>query len=105
MIIEIDDEVSSYILSKVIHDEDKTLNDTIRRLLGFDKAGVTSTIKPLPQRPRIVEGRRKPKADLKKLVNAGVLKEGQILHLRNYQRHRFPDSEATIHQGPCSRMG
>jgi hypothetical protein len=107
MIIEIDDEVSSYILSKVVHDVDKTLNDTIRRLLGFDKAGVTSTLKSLPQRrPQIVEGRRrKPWADLKKLVNSGDLKEGQILHLRNFQRLRVPDSEATIYQGALLKDG
>jgi hypothetical protein len=104
--IRIDEEVYSYLQSKAIPFEDKTPNDTIRRIFGFDKAGVTSTIKSFPQRsPRIVEGIRKPKASLSELVNAGVLKEGQILHLRNYQRLKFPDSEATIHQGALLKDG
>ena len=104
MKIEIDEEVYAALKDKAIPFEDKTPNDVIRRLLGFDDAPAPLLIKSPPQRvPRKVADRRKPKADLNELVNAGVLKEGQILHLRNYQRVKFPDSEATIHQGALLR--
>ncbi len=99
-IIEIDEEVYSYLQSKAIPYEDKTPNETIRRLFGFDKAAVPSRFKSLPQRgPLKVEGRKKPKASLAELVNAGFLEEGQMLHAGDYQGRKIPDSEATIHQG------
>jgi len=96
--IELDDEVYDYIRSKGILYEDKTENDTVRRLFGFGKKAIPQQPMPPPQEkfPMIV-GQKKPKASLVKLVNAGVLKEGQILHMR-YQGGKIADSEATIHQ-------
>ena len=104
--IEIDEEVYAYLQSKAIPYEDKNPNDTIRRLFGFDKKAIPSRLIPLPQvRSRKVEGRKKPKASLIELVNAGLLEEGQILHVRDYQRREIPDSEATVHQGGLLRDG
>ena len=105
-IIEIDGEVYSYLQSKAIPYEEKTPNDTIRRLLGLDKAAVPSRPKSLPQKtPRKIEGRKKPKASLLELVNAGILEDGQKLHARDYQGREIPDSEATIHLGGLLKDG
>ena len=96
--IELDDEIYDYVLSKAIPYEDKTMNDTIRRLIGFDKNAIPQRPMPLPQeKSRMIVGQKKPKASLIELVNAGKLKEGQILHMR-YQGRKIADSEATIHQ-------
>lgn len=104
--IEIDEEVYAYLQSKAIPYEDKNPNDTIRRLFGFDKKAIPSRLIPLPQmRSRKVEGRKKPKASLIDLVNAGLLEEGQILHVRDYQGREIQDSEATVHQGGLLRNG
>lgn len=105
-IIEIDDEVYDYLQSKAIPYEDKTPNDTLRRLFGFDKAAMPLRIIPMPkENSRGVKVRKKPKANLIKLVNEGLLEEGQILHLRDYQGRKIEDSEATIHQGGLIRDG
>jgi len=105
-IIEIDDEIFEYLLSKAIPYEDKTPTDTLRRLFGFDKKAVTEQPKTLPQtRSRTVQGRKQHKASLVELVNAGFLKEGQILHLRDYQRREIPDSEAKVHHAGLLRDG
>ena len=47
----------------------------------------------------MLQGRKKPKASLIELVNAGFLEEGQILHVRDYQGREISDSEATVYQG------
>lgn len=104
--IEIDEEIYAYLKSKAIPYEDKSPNDTIRRLFGFDKKPTPHHLISLPQtRARKVRGRKKPKASLIELVNAGLLEEGQILHVRDYQGREIPDSEATIHQGRLLRKG
>ncbi len=104
--VEIDEEIYDYLLSKAIPYEDKTPNDTIRRLFGFDKKALPQRIISLPQvKIRKVEGRKKPKASLTELVNAGFLEEGQILHARDYQDREIPDSEVTVHQGGLLRDG
>jgi hypothetical protein len=104
--IEIDEEVFAYLQSKAIPYEDKNPNDTIRRLFGFDQKAISSRVISLPQvRSRKVEGGKKRKASLIELVNAGLLEEGQILHVRDYQGRKIPDSEAMIHQGRLHRDG
>ena len=104
--IEIDDEVFDYLLGKAIPYEDKTPNDTIRRLFGFEKKAVPMPPITLPrERSRVIQDRKKRKASLIELVNAGGLDEGQILHLRDYHRRDIPDSEATLHQGGLLRDG
>jgi len=105
-IIEIDDEIFEYLLAKAIPYEDKTPNDTIRRLFGFDKKAIPEQPITLPQaRSRTVHGRKQPKASLVELVNAGFLKQGQILHLRDYQRREIPESEAKVHHSGLLRDG
>jgi len=104
--IEIDEEIYAYFQSKAIPYEDKSPNDTIRRLFGFDKKAIPMRPIPLPQaRPRMLQGRKKPKASLIELVNARYLEEGQILHLRDYRKREIPDSEATVHQGRLLKDG
>jgi hypothetical protein len=104
--IEIDEEVYAYLQSKAIPYEDKNPNDTIRRLFGFDNKAIPQRPIPLPQeRPRMLQGRKKPKASLIELVNAGFLEEGQILHVRDYREREIPDSEATVHQGRLLKDG
>ena len=104
--IEIDEEVYAYLQSKAIPYEDKNPNDTIRRLFGFDKKAIPSRVIPLPQvRSRKVDGGKKRKASLIELVNAGLLEEGQILHVRDYQQREIQDSEAMVHQGGLLRGG
>jgi hypothetical protein len=104
--IEIDDEVYGHILSKALPYEDKTPNDTIRRLFGFDNEAIPQQPMPLPQeRSRMVQGGKKPKASLIKLVNAGFLEEGQILHARDYRGREIPNSDATVHQGGLLEEG
>ncbi len=103
--IEIDDEVHDYIVSKGILYVDQTLNDTIRRLFGFDKKAILGQpMAPPKEQSRTFWGQKKRKASLIKLVNAGILKEGQILHMR-YQGREIPDSEATIHQRGLLKNG
>lgn len=104
-IIEIDEEVYSYLQQNAIAYVE-TPNDTLRRLFGFGKEELPSrmtSLPPLGSRRR--EGRKMPKADLKKLVNACFLEEGQKLRLRDYQGREIPDSEATIHQGNLLKDG
>lgn len=104
--IEIDDEVYNFILSKAIPYEDKIPNDTLRRLFGLDKTALPQRLISLPQeRFRVIPGRKMPKSNLTELVNAGILKEGQKLHLRDYQGREVPDSEAMVHQGGLLRDG
>ena len=104
--IEIDDEIFDYLLSKAIPYEDKTPNDTLRRLFGFDTKEIPQRTIPLPQkRSRVIRGRKKPKANLIELVDGGFLEEGQILHARDYQGREIPGSEATVYQGGLLRDG
>ena len=105
-IIEIDAEVYDYLQSKAIPYEDKTPNDTLRRLFGFDKMAIPQQLIPLPQeRSQRIRGGKKPKANLIELVNAGLLEEGQTLHVRDYQGRDIPDSEAMVHQGGLLKEG
>jgi len=74
--IEIDDEVFAYLQGKAIAYVENP-NLTLRRLLGIEKG----PNQDLRSRPRV--GRKKPKADLKQLVSAGLIREGQRLALRD----------------------
>ncbi len=104
--IEIDDDIYDYLLSKAIPYEDKTPNDTLRRVLALDKKEKPSQTIPFLQRRVIkAKGGKNPKANLIEMVDAGVLKEGQILHMRDYQGREIPDSEAAVHQGGLLKDG
>jgi hypothetical protein len=104
--IEIDEEIYAYLQKMAIPYEDKTPNDTIRRLFGFDKKAIPQRPIPLPQeRSHNIQGRKIRKASLIELVNAGFLEEGQKLHLGDYREREIPDSEATVHKGGLLREG
>jgi hypothetical protein len=92
--IEIDDEVYACLQSKAIAYIEQNPNLTLRRLLGINKEE-----KHQP-RPQAFAGRtKKPKADLKILLKAGLLKEGKKLVLRDYQGHELEGCEAIVSQG------
>ena len=95
--IEIDDEVFAYLESASTWGE-LNANQTLRRLLGLDKAKARPRPHPKPSNgSRMKRGRRKGrKADLSVLVEAGLLREGQKLYLHDYQGARLGDYEAVV---------
>lgn len=97
--IEIDDEVFGYLQSKAIPFVE-TPNLTLRRLLLGDgtklKENRLIVSKPV-QSPQIIrKGKKQPKTDLPKLVQSGLLTEGQILYLYDYQGNKIQGYEAKI---------
>jgi len=96
--IEIDDEVFGYLQSKAVPFVE-TPNLTLRRLFSLN-GKPTRIEKPSSQ---IIQDQRKgrlrkkqPKADLSALVQAGLLQEGQTLHLLDYQGKKIPGYDSTI---------
>ena len=83
--IEIDDEVFAYLQSKAIPYDEKTPNDTLRRLLGIKKKNEKMPTKD----PSKTHHSKKPKADLQELVQSDLLEEGQKLIL-NYKEKKLP---------------
>lgn len=93
--IDIDDEVFNYIRSKAIPYEEKTPNDTLRRLFGLKRKNKKiTTTKIGVQSP----SSKKPKADLQKLVQSGLLEEGQKLIL-NYKEKKLSRKYEAIVSG------
>jgi hypothetical protein len=91
--IDIDDAVFTHLQSKAIAFVE-TPNDTLRRLLGIE-----STPKPAGRTTRVVRSgkmERKPKASLGRLIQAGLLKNGQKLVLHDYQGREVPNAVAYI---------
>lgn len=91
--IEIDDEVYSYLQSQAISFEEPTPNQVIRRLLGLEKRSTPK--EPSIQTAHSSNGSKAPRADLRKLVQHGILREGQKLIL-NYKDMLSNDYEAEI---------
>jgi len=96
--IEIDDEVFGYLQSKAIPFVE-TPNLTLRRLFGID----SMSAKPKNLKPKIEQTQRKanirkkqPKANLPKLIQAGLLQEGQTLYLHDYQGKMIAGYDSTI---------
>jgi len=96
--IEIDDEVFGYLQSKAIPFVE-TPNLTLRRLFSLN-GKPTRIEKPSSQ---ILEEQKKgrlrkkqPKTDLSKLVQVGLLQEGQALYLIDYQGKKIPGYYSTI---------
>lgn len=56
---------------------------------------------PPPLRP---PRQKAPKADLEKLARAGLIRQGETLHLIDYQRKRVPSVQATV-SGPLLECG
>lgn len=96
--IEIDDEVFGYLQSKAVPFVE-TPNLTLRRLFSLNGKPAKSE-KPssqIIQDQRIVRVRKKrPKTDLPKLVQVGLLQEGQTLYLLDYQGKKMPGYDSTI---------
>ena len=96
--IEIDDEVFGYLQSKAIPFVE-TPNLTLRRL--FNLNGKSTRIeKSFPQiMPEQRKGKlrkKQPKTDLAKLVQVGLLQEGQTLCLIDYQGQKIQGYDSTI---------
>ncbi|MDI6816842.1 MAG: hypothetical protein QME41_06605 [Actinomycetota bacterium] len=96
--IEIDDEVFGYLQSKAIPFVE-TPNLTLRRIFSLN-GKATRIEKPSSQ---ILQEQRKgrlrkkqPKTDLHKLVQVGLLQEGQPLFLLDYQGKKIAGYDSTI---------
>jgi hypothetical protein len=91
--IDIDDAVFTHLQSKAVAFVE-TPNDTLRRLLGIDVV-----VKSTSNTTRLVGGgkmERKPKASLGKMIQAGLLKNGQKLVLHDYQGRQVPNAVAYV---------
>lgn len=86
--ISIDQDVYAYLQSKAIAYEENP-NATLRRLFGLDNK---SSSRKGHSRPH----GKKPKTSLRALKTAGLLREGQRLHLRDYQGRSISEAIATI---------
>lgn len=83
---------------------DKSVEDTIGRLIGFApsrriseaEAGAPQAGRAAPEAPRRKIRRKKPKADLGQLLEHGDLELGEKLHLIDYQNTRVPAAEAVL---------
>jgi hypothetical protein len=93
--IDIDDEVFDYIRSKAIPYEEKTPNDTLRRLFGLKRKNKKITTTKIGVQP---PSSKKPKADLQELVQSGLLEEGQKLIL-NYKEKKLSRKYEAIVSG------
>jgi len=96
--IEIDDEVFGYLQSKAIPFVE-TPNLTLRRLFSLNGKPVKSEkiSSQIIQDQRLGRVRKKqPKTDLFKLVEVGLLQEGQTLYLLDYQGKKIEGYDAII---------
>jgi hypothetical protein len=80
-----------------------TPNTTLRRLLGVDReapSGKASSadeeLEALLEDSLASQRTKAPKANLKTLIRAGYLREGERLHLVDYQGKRVPNCEAMV---------
>jgi len=92
--IEIDDEVFAFLQSKAIPYVESTPNLTLRRLFDLDKSEISPAKRSIS--PKENSRRKQPKADLDKLIRSGLLKEGQVLFLHDYQGNRIPGYDVPI---------
>jgi len=96
--IEIDDEVFGYLQSKAVPFVE-TPNLTLRRLFSLNGKPVKSenTSSQIIQTQKKGSVRRKqPKTDLPKLIQVGLLREGQTLYLLDYQGKKILGYDSTI---------
>ena len=100
--IQIDDDVFA-VLQRNAKPFVDSPNTTLRRLLGVEPQQAPTSAKAaddeLEQLLReSMESRRTkaPKADLRVLVRAGMLREGERLYLVDYQGQRVPQQEAVV---------
>lgn len=100
--IQIDDEIFA-LLQKNAKPFVDSPNSTLRRLLeletNFTAAKPTkggNELEELLGEAMSARRSKAPKADLKALVSAGLLREGERLYLVDYQNKRVPQSEAVV---------
>ncbi len=91
--IEIDNEVYACLRNQAIPFEESTPNHVIRRILGLEKGSIPK--EPSKKTTHSSNGSKAPRADLRKLVQLGILQEGQKLVL-NYKDMLSNDYEAEI---------
>lgn len=87
--IEIDEQVFEYLQKNAIAYIEKP-NDTLRRLFLLDEDEHFQS--PVKSKYK----RKKPRTSLRILKNKGIIKEGQILHIRDYHGDVIPNETATI---------
>ena len=94
--IEIDDQVYNFLEAEAKPFEETTPNQVIRRLLGLNKQPIKPepTVKPASRPTSAI----RPKADLKALIQNGVLREGQRLYLDYKGRTFSKEYQAEIQQ-------
>lgn len=97
--IEIDDELFGFLQSKAIPFVE-TPNLTLKRLLLGDSPKTKETklpiTKPATSSKNVRRGKKQPKTDLPKLIQSGLLNDGQVLYLYDYQGNRIEGYEAKI---------
>lgn len=101
--IEVDDEVFA-LLQQHARPFLDTPNSTVRRLIGLDAPVESadsaddddSDLKPLLQDSQESSRTKAPKASLPKLVQHGLLQDGERLFLVDYKGNRVPQQEATV---------
>lgn len=94
--IEVDDQVYKFLQTKAKPFEETTPNQVIRRLLGLNKQPIKPepTVKPASRPTSAI----RPKAELKALIQNGVLREGQRLFLDYKGRTFSKEYQAEIQQ-------
>lgn len=97
--IEVDDTVYSHIQSLAIPYEDKSPNDTLKRVFGL-KPGRELTLEDLglagPSERKTSSRTKAPKADLSQLIRSGELEDGEILSLVDYSGNRVSGATAQV---------
>ncbi len=100
--IQIDDEIFG-LLQKNAKPFVDSPNSTLRRMLGLHINGASAKLAEVPDEleqllKEAMDGRhiKAPKADLKTLIQAGLLRNGERLYLVDYQGKRVPQYEAVI---------
>jgi hypothetical protein len=89
--IEIDEEVFAFLQSRAMAYVE-TPNMTLRRLLGIEKESEKTPVKK-PPKPRYG---KKPKTNLQKLIQSGILEEGQTLFLYDYRGQKLSQYQAIV---------
>jgi negative regulator of replication initiation len=100
--IKVDDEVFA-LLQKNAKPFVDSPNSTLRRMLGLrmngtvaEPTGTTDELEQLPEQAMAGRRTKAPKADLKTLIQAGLLRNGDRLYLVDYQGKRVTQYEAVV---------
>ena len=104
--IQIDHELYAYLETYCRFGDTEAV--AIRRLIGFDTAS-NQLAEPksdrAPLRPWLAAGGKRPRADLRALVQEVCLKEGQDLQLRDYQGNFIDGVIAKVAAGKLRYQG